>query len=67
VADCNYAEFVLSPIVVNGTSGCVFFKASVMPFEAMSNMSGDDICDIGELLGKNSKVSTIISLAVDEM
>jgi hypothetical protein len=40
------AAMVSSPTLVSGTSGCGFWKASVMPLAAISNRSVDDSCGI---------------------
>jgi hypothetical protein len=40
------AAMVSSPTLANGTSGCGFWKASVMSLDAISNRSVDDNCGI---------------------
>jgi hypothetical protein len=40
-------------------------RASVMSLAAIKTLSVDEICGMGELLGGNSNVSTIRSLAGD--
>jgi hypothetical protein len=61
------AAIVSSTTCANGTSGWGFFNALDMSLAAMINLHVEDNCGIGELWGKNSRVSTMRSLAVSEM
>jgi hypothetical protein len=59
------AVIVASPTVFKGTSGWGYLRESVMALAIMRIISVEDSCGIGELCEKNSKVSTMRSIAVD--
>jgi hypothetical protein len=61
------ALIVSYPTVIKGTSGCGCLRASAISLAAIMSLSAEESCGIGELRGKNSKVSTMHSLAVDVM
>jgi hypothetical protein len=66
-ANSASAQTVSSLICMNLTSGWGFCKASVMCFAAMSNRPVDNSCGIWKVCEKNSRVSMMRSLAVEEM
>jgi hypothetical protein len=59
------AFIVSSPTVLKGKYRFGFLRASVISLAAIMSLSVEESCAIGELCGKNSKVSTMRSLAVD--
>jgi hypothetical protein len=65
--DANVVSDVIvsSPIVEKVTSGWGSFRASFMSWAAIRSLYVEEICGIGELRGKKSKVSTMPSLAVN--